>query len=200
MEQGSSFVMKPGFSNPVMDSQSCFRILLDAMARPGAIHKLDCLPDAPKPLTAAAAAVCLTLLDLDTVLWLDAAADLPQVKDYLRFSTGCGLTDDPGQAGFGLITDLEAMPELSRFTQGTLEYPDRSASLIIQVKGLANQDGPTLRGPGINGSIRLQVDGLPDEVWRRLKENRFYFPLGVDIILATENSVACLPRTVMVED
>ena len=189
-----------GFDDPVLDSQKTFRVLLDAMARPGVIHRFPSLPQAPAPLTPASAAVCLTLLDMDTPLWLDDPANVPPVVDFLRFGTGCSLARDPGMAAFGLISDPDSMPPLSSFPQGTAEYPDRSASLIIQVQGLSKQKGKTLRGPGIKERTQLKAEGLPERVWEQMKDFKNLFPLGVDIVLVTPDSLACLPRTVLVED
>jgi alpha-D-ribose 1-methylphosphonate 5-triphosphate synthase subunit PhnH len=189
----------PGFVDPVLDSQRTFRFILDAMARPGKVNQLGSLPSPPAPLLPAAAAVCLTLLDLDTPLWLDAKAAAPQVTDYLRFETGCPLAGEPGKAAFALVADPAQMPPLSSFAQGSAEYPDRSATLIIQVASLGNQAGRTLRGPGIKDSVQLEAGGLPDSVWEQLRDNHEIFPLGVDLILTTQNEVACLPRTVQVE-
>ena len=189
----------PGFDDPVLDSQNTFRLLLDAMARPGKVQTLGRLPKAPAPLYAAAAAVCLTLLDLDTPLWLDPSASAPEVADYLRFATGCPLSPEPDQAAFGLIADASAMPPLSRFAQGSAEYPDRSATLIIQVDGLSNQGGVVLSGPGIKDRCNLNPEGLPSSLWPQLFENHELFPLGVDLVLAAPSQVACLPRTVKLE-
>jgi alpha-D-ribose 1-methylphosphonate 5-triphosphate synthase subunit PhnH len=148
-----------GFRDPVLDSQDTFRHLLDAMARPGKIHQLTNLPQTPAPLYPAAAAACLTLLDLDTPLWVDEAAGAPQVVEFLRFEIGCHLANEPGRAAFALIAEPEKMPRLARFAQGTAEYPDRSVTLIIQVDELGGQAGKTLKGPGIKETARLHASG-----------------------------------------
>jgi alpha-D-ribose 1-methylphosphonate 5-triphosphate synthase subunit PhnH len=187
------------FKDPVLDSQKVFRHLLDAMARPGKVHHMGDIARPPGPLMPAAAAVCLTLLDLDTPLWLDFGSARPQVTDYLRFATGCPLAGEPDKAAFALILDPAAMPRLSSFNQGSAEYPDRSVTLIIQVDELGGQAGKTLKGPGIKETARLHASGLPPEFWKQLRDNRELFPLGVDLILASRHEVACLPRTIRVE-
>ena len=65
--------LAPGFHDPQLDAQRVFRQLLQAMARPGQIVPIDRLPEAPKPLSGGAAALALTLFDLDTPIWLDEA-------------------------------------------------------------------------------------------------------------------------------
>ena len=70
-------------------------------------------------------------LDLDTPLWLDAAAATPPVVDFLRFETGCPLAAEPKKAAFALIAQPGAMPDLARFAQGAAEHPDLSATCLL---------------------------------------------------------------------
>ncbi len=189
--------MNPGFADPIFDSQRMFRRLLEAMSYPGRIVDAGLHASAPAPLASAAAAVCLSLADYETPVWLDAAAQ--PVRDWLRFHCGCPNVAAPGQARFGIVTDAAAIPTLAAFDPGTDEYPDRSATLIIEVDALTPGGGLRLTGPGIRAETRLTVEGLPLRIWGEWRENRALFPGGVDLILTCGDRLAALPRTVKVE-
>ena len=74
-----------GFENPVMEAQSTFRAIMDAMA-PGRPFPIAGIAGAPRPLLPSTAAIALTLLDHDTPVWLDDPPD--DVLNWLRFHTG----------------------------------------------------------------------------------------------------------------
>ena len=190
--------LAPGFNDPQLDSQRVFRQLLQAMSRPGQIVPLDRLPDAPRPLSAAAAALALTLLDLDTPIWL--SPDLRDAAgDYLAFHTGAPLAADIGAAAFVLVADGKTLPDLSKVALGDPEYPELSATVMVQVERLRIAPGRRLRGPGILGHVDISVDGLADEFWASLRANQKRFPLGFDSVLVAGDSVLGLPRTVILD-
>jgi alpha-D-ribose 1-methylphosphonate 5-triphosphate synthase subunit PhnH len=192
-------VLAPAFANPVLASQAVFRSVMDAMARPGKIFVTDGLAQAPPPLGLAAAAVALTLLDYETPVWLDSAlAQAPDVAGWFRFHSGAPLTDDPQRAAFAFIADPQHMPEFGAFAQGSMEYPDRAATLVLQVARLSGDEGLCLSGPGIKGSRALFASPLPADFAARLRANRALFPRGIDIVLAADRSLAALPRSVHV--
>src|SRR5262249_22174632 len=110
--------------------------LMDALARPGTVRPLTPAAAAPPPLSATAAAVALTMLDYETPVWLDAPlAQSPQVADWIRLHAGARVTPDPRQAAFAFIADPVHAPAFDGFSLGTPEYPDRSATLVLQVEG-----------------------------------------------------------------
>lgn len=190
--------LAPGFKDPQLDSQRVFRQVLQAMARPGHIVAIDRLPEAPRPLSGGAAALALTLLDLDTPVWLS-----PEVRDaasdYLSFHTGAPLTEELGAAAFVLVADGLRLPDLSQVALGDAEYPERGATLIVQVERLRVAPGRRLRGPGILGHVDISVDGLSEEFWPALHANRQRFPLGFDTLLVAGDLVLGLPRTIMLD-
>lgn len=189
-------VLAPAFADPVLDAQSVFRTVMDAMARPGEVRNLSCDLVPPKLLFAGTAAVALALFDYETPVWLDCAlADSDDVARWLRFHTGAPITDDMRQAAFAMIADARNMPDFSSFAPGTPDYPDRSATLILQLQSLSAGQALTLTGPGINDERKLSADVLPDDFVGRMIANRTLFPRGIDLLLVAENAIAAIPRS-----
>jgi alpha-D-ribose 1-methylphosphonate 5-triphosphate synthase subunit PhnH len=188
-------MMLPAFANPVFDSQRTFREVLQAMARPAAPRELPVLPPSPAPITPAAMAIVLTLCDATTSVWLQQPQD--EAVRHLRFHAGLKLADRPQDADFALITDPASMPALDVFARGDLRYPDRSASLIIQVAGFgpAGSGESSFSGPGIRATQALTVDGLPDDFWRQRAALASQLPLGIDLYFVAAQQVVGLPRT-----
>jgi alpha-D-ribose 1-methylphosphonate 5-triphosphate synthase subunit PhnH len=175
-----------GFTDAPRDSAHAFRAVMEAMARPGRIVTLAGAT-APAPVSPAAATVLLTLCDPDTPLWLAPSHDSPALRAWLAFHTGAPVAT-PQTCSFALGTWPSLLP-VDRFAAGTPEYPDRSATLIIERPTLTN-DGATLTGPGIRDFTHLD---LPEtEAFRR---NAARFPLGFDCLFTSGNRLAALPRS-----
>ncbi len=193
----STSALAPGLEQPVFDSIKVFRAIADAMAHPGELKRIAVRPPAPALLMPATAALCLTLLDFETPLWLQNPP--ASVADYLRFHCGCPLTAQPAQASFALITNTTTMPDLSAFNAGEAEYPDRSATLLIQVASLSRASGVRLSGPGLRQPALLDVAGISSAFWRQLQDSRPAFPCGVDLVFICGERIAALPRSTVVE-
>ena len=189
----------PGFLDPVLDSQRTFRQVLDAMAHPGRVIPLDTKIQVPRPLHAATAAVCLTLLDFETSLWMDLD-EKSDAAGWLRFHCGCPVVHSPSAARFGLISRGYGVPALDQFNPGQDDLPEQSATLIIQVSGLTSGSGKCFRGPGIETLERLEVQGLPDDFWMSWHLNQRLYPLGVDVLFTAGSTLVALPRTTEVEE
>ena len=189
-----------GFDDPVFDAQMTFRAVMNATANPGRVEELSLLPDMPSRLAASLAAAALALIDHDTPVFLDRSfASDPDIAASLSFHTGCGFVEDPSCAAFALIGHPAECPAFSSFAQGTLEYPDRSATLFLQVEKLGNEAGLRLRGPGISDSRHLAAAPLPASLTEELAANRERFPQGVDLLLFNGSRLAALPRSTRVE-
>jgi alpha-D-ribose 1-methylphosphonate 5-triphosphate synthase subunit PhnH len=157
-------------------------------------------PDAPADLAPALAAAALTLIDHDTPVFLDQAfAQDREIAASLSFLTGCRFVDDASRAHFALIGDPARCPNLARFGQGTLEYPDRSTTLLIQVEALGGEGGFRLAGPGIKGTRSFAAAPLPCAFGDELRANRRRFPQGVDLLFFSGARLAGLPRSTQVE-
>jgi len=184
----------PGFADPVTDAQGCFRAVLDAMARPGRIHRAGVGLTPPAPLAPASAAVLLTLVDQETPLWLDPAAAAS--RGWIGFHCGAPLATGPEACTFALALSL---PDLAVLPGGSHEAPERSATLILQVRAFQAGQRFRLQGPGLREPAVLAIDGLPAEFAAVWEQNRARFPLGVDIIMCAGTQLAALPRSVTVQ-
>lgn len=194
-EQGSA-VYEGGFSDPVGASQTVFRAVMDAMAKPGTVHALPDVTSPPAPLSASAAAVIATLADADTPVWLDAALmKTADVRDWIVFHTGAPITEYQSEAAFALVAAPQNLSALNGFSLGTQEYPDRSASIILQVSSLTDGAWLTLEGPGIKDQASLAPAPMPSHFEAQWQANRAAFPRGIDLILAAPDCVAALPRS-----
>ncbi len=171
------------FTDSVRESQAVFRAVMMALARPGSLQPLALSLVPPKPLTAELAAVALTLADHEASLWLDdaplsASAD---AADFLKFHTGARQVTDPSMAAFALVSDPRTLPRLAEFALGTDEYPDRSATLVMTMDGIAANGSADARGPRHQGrppgslSLRCRPISLAERA-----ENHALFPRGVD--------------------
>ncbi|MER9881712.1 MULTISPECIES: phosphonate C-P lyase system protein PhnH [unclassified Mesorhizobium] len=189
-----------GFADPVFNAQTVFRAVMDAMARPGSVQPLPALAHPPAPLSATAGAIALALCDNDTPLWLDPVLQgSAAVKSWLGFHTGAPLANTPADAHFALIATPAEMMALDGFSQGTQDYPDRSTTLILEVGDFVSGAPLLLEGPGIETTATIAPAQMPRHFVEQWKQNNQRFPRGVDIILATSDAIACLPRTTRIK-
>ncbi len=180
-----------GCADPAIRSAFVFRALLEAMARPGLVAQVSGASP-PAPLSPAAGAVLLALADGSTPLHLAGEADRPAVREWLAFHTGAPLAG--AEEALFALGSWEALQPVARFCVGDPAYPDRSATLIVELPRL-EAEGPLLRGPGIKDSARLS---LPETA--AFVANRALYPLGFDAVLTCGDRLAALPRSTIVED
>jgi alpha-D-ribose 1-methylphosphonate 5-triphosphate synthase subunit PhnH len=179
-----------GFSDMPTEAAQGFRSVLDALSRPGSIVRLTGATP-PAPLSPAAGAVALVLLDNTTPLYLAPGHDTPALRAWLAFHTGAPLVS-AGTAMFALGT-WPALQPVSRFATGTSDYPDLAATLIVETDQL-DPSGARLHGPGIAGIARLSLPEIA-----AFRANRALFPLGFDTFFTCGDRLAGLPRSTQVE-
>ena len=210
--------------DPVFDAQEHYRLLLDAMARPGKINTLPRLilsvpaggthPDAaafsdaaasgpaPQPrsgtLTDAAALVGFALLNADVRFFVDGAGSDAATR-YLLVNTS-GRPASLEEADFVFASGLASAALVEAMKKGSLPYPEEGATLVLSVAALSAEASSglalTLQGPGINGKKTFFVRGLSARLLEALQQSNVEFPLGVDLILTDgDGHVACIPRS-----
>lgn len=182
--------LRGGFADPPVQAAHAFRAALGAMARPGRIETVTGA-SAPAPVSVAAAVLLLTLCDGETPVFLAPGHDGLDIRDWIAFHIGAPLVDRAG-AQFAL-GGWDSLAPLAEFPIGTPEYPDRSATLIVELDRL-EQTGARLSGPGIRDVTRLT---LPDPA--ALRANRALFPQGLDFYFTAGSRLAAVPRSTHVE-
>ncbi|MBV8393892.1 MAG: phosphonate C-P lyase system protein PhnH, partial [Alphaproteobacteria bacterium] len=85
------------------------------------------------------------------------------------------------------------------FAIGTDPYPDRSATLVIEVPDLRGGPATKWRGPGIDGRASVAIAGLVPDFWREWATNHSLFPCGVDLVFTAGTELCALPRSIAVE-
>ena len=177
--------MEPAFVDPPAASAVAFRAIMEAMARPGTIREVS--SPTPEGLSPAAAAALLVLADPTTPVWTERG------RDWLVFHTGAPIANARSETAFAYGSWDDLAP-IADWPIGTPDYPDRSATLIVEVDAL---DGPgsRLTGPGIATDAWLP---LPDP--EALARNAALYPLGLDLILTCGDRLAALPRSSRIGD
>lgn len=186
-----------GFTDGAIGMAHAFRAIMQAISRPGLPVAMNVTPLAPEPLMATSAAVALTLCDFQTPVWLAPPLNHEGVMHYLRFHSGAPMAEGLDRAHFVFLSAVDAVPHPRLFAQGTHEYPDRSATLVIQVAGF-DTAAVELSGPGIKSAVGFGAAGVGPSFWEAMAENHAGFPTGVDVIFASPGWIAALPRSTAV--
>lgn len=185
----------PAFSDPVVDSQRVFRVLLKALSEPGLIHEVDFV-DSLGPLDEAAYALALTLLDSSTTVWLSPNFESSLIRQNLTFHCGCRFVAEPEQAMFAFLT-ADEVQVLRRLNIGTDRDPEFSATAIVQLNTLESGESSVWSGPGIEHSRDVHLP-LPTAFWT-LREQVNPFPRGVDLFFVAQKQVMGMSRTTQVQ-
>ena len=184
-----------GFSDPVLDAQSAFRLTMNAFAEPGTTARLGMPVDAPDALPPAAAILLLTLADADAPIFLEGAAAQGHTMAWLAFHTGARVDAARQEASFALLTEGSDPAGWTAFQIGTDAYPDRAATLILPVEALEGGAPLILSGPGIEATRTIAPVGLPAGFLEARTRNAALFPRGHDLVLVAGDALIALPRT-----
>ncbi|HTM78270.1 MAG TPA: phosphonate C-P lyase system protein PhnH [Devosia sp.] len=193
--------LEGGFSDPVHQSQSSFRAIMDALASPGTVQKLAEPGLARVALTPELASILLTLSDPETPIWFaDSLRHDAGVAAFVAFHTGAPIVSEPGKAVFAVAPHASELPRFEQFNLGTQEYPDRSTTIVLAVAALSGGVELSLRGPGIKGHGHISPIGLPEDFLEQWAANRELFPRGIDLVLVAGGAVLGLPRSTRIAE
>jgi alpha-D-ribose 1-methylphosphonate 5-triphosphate synthase subunit PhnH len=189
-----------GFAEPVFDSQAVFRAVMDAMARPGTLQTVSLQIKPPQGFGLAQGAIALTLCDQEVGVWLSSSLAKASVGAWIGFHTGATMVDAKSECQFAFVEAGMARLTFSAFPLGTQDYPDRSATLVLELAALTGGPELVLQGPGIRDQAMIAPVGLPEGFLLHWQDSHQQFPRGVDLILTAGRDLICLPRSVTISN
>lgn len=183
------------FSDPGNQSATTFRKILDALSRPGRVVSFSYRGDSPTGLNPNTFAVAQTLFDHDTKVFISPHYAETAVKTNISFHCSASVTRKIEAADFAIMSIDEAADLLPQLPVGVPDYPDSSATAIIEIDTLTSGKTSTLlSGPGIDGATALPMD-IASPLSDVLRSNSALYPLGVDILFVHAEAFIGLPRS-----
>jgi alpha-D-ribose 1-methylphosphonate 5-triphosphate synthase subunit PhnH len=162
---------------------AAFDTLLWTLSRPG-------LPrDLPEP---GEQSIVTSLLDRECLVY---AADPLLMPEIMRTGAELADIDKAGHVFLGAMATSEPLADIAI---GSDYYPDDGATVIIRA-GIGTGSGVRLCGPGVDGALTLQLDGLPDGFWKA-RAARLRYPMGFDLFFVDGARVVGVPRSTKVEE
>lgn len=177
------------YSDKTIRDHFMFRVILQAMSRPG---KVFSLPDYPERTTVSVELLSC-LLDNEVGFAVIGDKDLEIVINRYTSSRPA----PPENADYIIVCNGTTGGKLAGFKRGSLEYPDTGATILYLVEELSDTSGGIeLSGPGIRDIASLRITGFNLNELRLLKQVNGEFPLGLDVIfLDRSGHIACIPRS-----
>ncbi len=189
--------------------QSTFRTLLNAMARPGTIARLDFA--GANPLVVVAEAL------IDHEVTFAVVPERPELTEAILRQTGSHVADaDVAEYVFCDSTSLELA--LNDAAEGTPEYPDAGATVVCLVPSLNSAFVDTsfspsprretgqgsevsLSGPGIRDTVTVDIEGFTPHARRAFAARNAARPLGLDLVFVTpDGDLVCLTRYTRIQE
>lgn len=162
---------------------AAFDACLWTLSRPG-------LPrDLPQP---GEGTIISALLDRECLVH---SADPLLMPEIMR--TGAELAEID-QADHVFLGAMASADPLANIAIGSDFYPDDGATVIVRA---TIGSGPALRlaGPGVDGTVTLQLGSLPDGFWKA-RAARLRYPMGFDLFFVDGARVVGVPRSTTVEE
>jgi alpha-D-ribose 1-methylphosphonate 5-triphosphate synthase subunit PhnH len=186
----------------ILNNQQNFRILLEAMSRPGRMLRLDGI-QAAAPF-AAVLAVGGCLLDHEVSLCVIGGGDARALQAALVGATQ-GRPEVPEKADYLFIVGARGQGAAARAKRGRLEAPEEGATLVYclaEGTSASHRLQVRLRGPGIArpGGIAPEMPGVPPAEFQALMAANADYPLGVDAFFVRPGGALMgLPRSTRIQ-
>ncbi len=196
----------------VHDTQKVFRVLLDALSRPGELYELPHVGfvfGSARTRSSAfdqfqsLGAVLATLLDHEVTFCLLGQDDAVRELGVQLTDLTSSHSTSREQANYVVTLQAPDASLVSQLNPGNLLYPDTSTTLICMVPDLASRvlderNGTLLAldGLGVAEGQTIWVADTDATFFNALSTVNASYPLGIDVICITSSGrVAGLPRS-----
>ncbi len=187
----------------VHDIQNAYRKVLDSMSRPGIINNIyEQAQMIDIDVKCSKVAIILALMLLDTEVTFKVAGIYEKEIERLINQLTYAEIVNAGDAGFIFIlndaTQSAADEAIESAHPGDLMNPHNSATIIMEARAFSGGSSVSLTGPGIDGSISVEMDY--SHQWIDIREQKnLEYPIGVDMIFFDDSGkLMCIPRTTII--
>lgn len=191
----------------IHDIQTVYRKVVNATSRPGQLADLAeevalLEEDGKNDCPASFLLLALTLFDQEVTFTVmsQKAESISRIINQFTYAKPVAVTE----ADYILILqDAEEgalQKAIEQAKSGTLRNPHTSATLLVEVEEVTNNQTWQLKGPGIRTTTFIDVK--TNEQWFELRKtkNREY-PLGIDFIfIDQQHQLLSLPRTTQITE
>ncbi|MCE4956016.1 phosphonate C-P lyase system protein PhnH [Macrococcoides caseolyticum] len=174
-----------------------FRQVMDGMSKPGVINPIEGITHRTS-YSDAMYLLLQTLLDNEVTFHI--VNGLQSDREEIQLLLNSRVVDLQ-LADYIIMKqqDLSDVHRLLESKRGTYKDPEVSATWLIQLDHFSSGDVYTLTGPGIKTQVQVNLPGMSELIAQRNQLCQS-FPLGVDMIFVTDDSVLCIPRTTVIKE
>lgn len=200
--QGAALPATPAMeTDEILASQHIFRVVLDALSRPGSVRSIVQHPQlrtVETPAHPGVMSILIALMDHEVTLGFDRNFAAEDVSALMRRWLAVPTTDAT-EADFVICELPGAEPDFPELLKrGSLDYPNDGATLVVEVDTLQASAGDEweLTGPGIETSQRLTLPAGSVEFMNARGRAVEGYPPGIDLVFVDESlNIVGLPRT-----
>ncbi len=175
-----SAIVKPTEAETL--ANATFEALLWALSRPGMPRRLP---------QAGESQIISALLDRECRAYSVEPRLLPEIM-----RTGAEIAEIE-DADHVFLSEMPSVDDLSRVPIGSDLYPDDGATVVLRAR-LGQGQPVAFSGPGVDGVLTLQIDGLPAGFWPA-RSALLRYPMGFDLFILDGAQVIGVPRSTKVE-
>jgi len=176
------------------NNQKVFRKLMTAMSSPGQLYNLEAAGKEP----------LMDILDVlldHEVSFCVIGSGKEQMQARIAARTG-SKPEDISSADFIIAADGNTNGELDKAKRGSLEYPDKGATIIYCVNSIdkdKKNEKFIFKGPGISENDDFMGPGIAESEIEKIAGINSEYPLGVDTVIISEKAdLICMPRSLRI--